>query len=258
MTLRATSVNSANYDSYYAKPWWWFLFRYDTQIKTKTVRWLLRSSKSTPQDCRVLEIGFGSGMTLFSFARRCEICGVETSRSAVEAARQRASKKLYRAYDFLLMEGDTLSFPDSSFGVAIASHVLEHVPDDALLMSEIMRALCAGGVFVALVPINERFVDVNHVRHYTSDTIRELGKRIGFEEVSVQGNETLAYLVERFYCLGYDRKWGVWGRLIAGVFNFATSWWPFFVYRMLDQIFYWFGYKPRQVGVVFRKPLTLK
>lgn len=45
-----------------------------------------------------------------------------------------------------------LPFPDGTFDRVIASEVLEHVPDDAAAMRELMRVLKPGGIIAATVP----------------------------------------------------------------------------------------------------------
>jgi SAM-dependent methyltransferase len=46
-----------------------------------------------------------------------------------------------------------LSFPDGSFDLVYASHVLEHILDDQSAIREIRRVLSVGGVAVLPVPI---------------------------------------------------------------------------------------------------------
>lgn len=46
-----------------------------------------------------------------------------------------------------------LPFPDASYDVVYASHVLEHVKDDRLALSEIRRVLAPGGVAILPIPI---------------------------------------------------------------------------------------------------------
>ncbi len=46
-----------------------------------------------------------------------------------------------------------IPYPDETFDVIYASHVLEHVPDDRRAMREIRRVLRTGGWAVLLVPM---------------------------------------------------------------------------------------------------------
>jgi Methyltransferase domain len=87
---------------------------------------------------------------------------------------------------------------DASYDVVIAHHVLEHINDDRLAMSELLRLLRPGGVAILTVPINasrrltyenpairtpkERFAhfsDEDHKRYYGLDFADRLGA-VGF------------------------------------------------------------------------------
>jgi len=46
-----------------------------------------------------------------------------------------------------------LTFPDDHFDLILCSHVLEHVPNDRLAMSELLRVLKPGGTAILMVPI---------------------------------------------------------------------------------------------------------
>jgi hypothetical protein len=84
------------------------------------------------------------------------------------------------------MDVTDIQYPDDSFDVIYASHVLEHVPDDAAAMSELFRVLRPGGWAILQVPIwravtdedpsvtdpaarTRRFGQDDHVRSYGRD-----------------------------------------------------------------------------------------
>lgn len=93
-----------------------------------------------------------------------------------------------------------LDFDEKSFDVVICNHVLEHIPDDHLAMSEIKRVLKPGGRALLQVPYSEvietteedfsvitnaeriaRYGQSDHVRVYEKqDYLRRL-KQAGFE-----------------------------------------------------------------------------
>ncbi len=251
-TLHAEDANKALYDTYYRKPWWWFRCRYDTQIKKRTCLYLMRKGGKSRRNQRVLELGFGSGEVLNSFHKTSEIYGLEMSPSAIEHAERRARKKKFKHYEFLPIK-DSFPFPDASFDIVIASHVLEHVPDDSTTINELSRVLCDDGIAVVIVPINEKYSDPNHVRQYTRGSLVASAERAGLGPMAAIENETIFYLVERFYYEKYNQRWRTFGPVVAAVFNFSTAWIPWWLSRVVDHLMFGMGRKPRQIGVVFHK-----
>ncbi|WP_431214680.1 class I SAM-dependent methyltransferase [Puia sp. P3] len=118
----------------------------------------------------------------------------------------------YRNIDSSVRYADatSLPFPDNSFDVLIANHVLEHIPEDAKAMKEMFRVLRNHGFAILQVPysetlpttIEEPFIDdpvrqaalygqKDHVRIYSkTDYIHRL-RQAGFH-VDPLSPETLA------------------------------------------------------------------
>lgn len=97
------------------------------------------------------------------------------------------------------MDITQMEFPDSHFDFILCSHVLEHIPDDRLAMSELHRVLKPGGWGILQVPIEmdraityedesitspeerqKAFGQFDHVRLYGRDYIDRLSS-VGFE-----------------------------------------------------------------------------
>jgi SAM-dependent methyltransferase len=96
------------------------------------------------------------------------------------------------------MDVTRIQFPDADFDVIICNHVLEHVLDDRVAMSELYRVLAPGGWAVLQVPISLtldrtyedssvtsadgrqlHFGQADHVRIYARD-YRDRLERVGF------------------------------------------------------------------------------
>lgn len=96
------------------------------------------------------------------------------------------------------MDLTQIKYPENSFDMIIANHVMEHIPDDRKAMAEIFRVLRPGGMAVLQIPISkilkktdedfdivdagERekfFGQTDHVRIYGQDYIDRL-KAVGF------------------------------------------------------------------------------
>ncbi|HET9571136.1 MAG TPA: methyltransferase domain-containing protein [Bacteroidales bacterium] len=92
-----------------------------------------------------------------------------------------------------------IPFEDRSFDVIICNHVLEHIPDDARAMSELLRVLKKGGWAILMVPLDynreityedfsihspqgreEAFGQFDHVRIYGKDYPDRL-RKVGFQ-----------------------------------------------------------------------------
>lgn len=108
----------------------------------------------------VLDLGAGFGRHAFETARRgARVVAVDLARSELEST--------FATFTVMLdsgeLDGQTLAavvqanglhlpFADGSFDRIIASEVLEHVPDDLGVMTELHRVLAPGGRLAATVP----------------------------------------------------------------------------------------------------------
>lgn len=128
----------------------------------------------------------------------------------------------YRRIDRAVRFADAtrLSFATGSFDVVVANHILEHIPDDAAAMKEILRVLTPAGVAILQVPFSDtlpatledpsvndpaerarRFGQRDHVRIYAlHDYLHRLGNA-GFR-VWLLGPEELA----PFRCFAIQEK----------------------------------------------------
>lgn len=97
---------------------------------------------------RILESGTGSGLIAdYLGGRYPDACvtGTDVVDGRVQEGR----------YDFLLLEGNRLPFPDGYFDIVISNHVLEHVGDEdsqISYLSELNRVLSPEGVAYLAIP----------------------------------------------------------------------------------------------------------
>ena len=95
----------------------------------------------------VIDVGCGNGMYLAELARREHrgtVTGMDLSPGMLSAARTRSAVSL------LVGDAQRLPFDDASFGTLLAMHMLYHVPDRDLAISEMRRVLVPGGVVLVL------------------------------------------------------------------------------------------------------------
>jgi ubiquinone/menaquinone biosynthesis C-methylase UbiE len=253
--MKVIHANIETYDDYYAKPEWWFRWRYDTQVKRKTCLALIRSMGMDWNGKSICDIGFGSGDLLFSFPRTCKLYGVESSSSALERIPALAEKKGYRKFQFFAAQQPFLiPLTDDFVDIVTASHVLEHVDDDLLCLREIWRVLKPGGILAIIIPINERFHDQKHMRKYTTVTFKNICKQTGLRFVHGFESEYLFYLVEKLYWRYKDIPWTLSANITRALFNIITAPLPFWCYQLSDTIYRRISkLPPRQSALLFVK-----
>jgi SAM-dependent methyltransferase len=159
---------------------------YEIMAKLELVHWWYRARRALLLEIvgeharsagdpmpRLLDLGSGTGANAAAYAAHARVVGVEPSAVAVRLASTQEGPRFARA------EGIALPFPDRTFGVAVASDVLEHIADDASTVREIARVLKPGGVFVFSVPAHPWLWSrhdeaLAHQRRYGTRALRDL------------------------------------------------------------------------------------
>lgn len=101
-----------------------------------------------PEGGRVLELGCGLGHLLGWLVNDYEIFGSDINHWALI----QASKNVPVGKFVLLSAEDLGAFPDNSFQVVIAKHVVEHLPDPTHAIAEISRVLADDGLLLMATP----------------------------------------------------------------------------------------------------------
>jgi ubiquinone/menaquinone biosynthesis C-methylase UbiE len=112
-------------------------------------RWLFEQ-EAPPPAARILEVGCGPATTLWgSNLERIDptwrITLADSSAGMIEAAREVLGERA----EYAVAAAEELPFPDESFDVVLANHMLYHVEDRPKAFTEIRRVLVPGGVFHA-------------------------------------------------------------------------------------------------------------
>lgn len=97
---------------------------------------------------RVLEVGCGLGHLLGFLTGRFEVFGIDINGWALSQAR----KNVPEGHFALISAEDLRPFPNCSFQVVIAKHVVEHLSDPDQAISEMSRVLIPGGLLLLATP----------------------------------------------------------------------------------------------------------
>ena len=155
------------------------------QGKADHVAELVRRLPSAPST--VVEIGCGDGSLLTALAERAvgEVRhGFEISERAVAFAASRAHVDRVERFD-----GVDLPVPDKAYDLGVLSHVIEHVPEPALLLREAARACRA---LVVEVPLEDNRSasrpaavrgreEVGHLHRFSREAVGALARGAGLE-----------------------------------------------------------------------------
>lgn len=100
---------------------------------------------------KLLEVGVGAGTDHLQWARSGVECyGVDLTEAALETTKARFS--IY-GYESCLrrLDAETLPFPDQHFDIVYSWGVIHHSEKPDVIVSEILRVLKPGGVFVGMM-----------------------------------------------------------------------------------------------------------
>jgi phosphatidylethanolamine/phosphatidyl-N-methylethanolamine N-methyltransferase len=91
---------------------------------------------------RILEVGVGTGISLPDYSRQNRIIGIDLSEAMLRKARERVAELgLTNVEKLEVMDAEHLSFPDASFDVVVATHVISTVPNPEAALDECTRML---------------------------------------------------------------------------------------------------------------------
>lgn len=148
---------------------------------------------------RILDVGCGSGRHVLAASRRdCHAVGVELGAEDFRTVKVylyllAGEGGLRARVNLLVASGERLPFADGSFDRVVCTEVLEHVPNDRLLVDEFVRVLRPGGTIAVSVPDTyaeaitwwllalQRFRLEEHLRIYRRRQVVDLLKAVGLQ-----------------------------------------------------------------------------
>jgi phosphatidylethanolamine/phosphatidyl-N-methylethanolamine N-methyltransferase len=145
-------MNNRQHDE--KKFWDMFATYYDPfidKVFRKTYKTILENINSDlNSNCKVLEIGTGTGIIPFSiYSKVSSIIATDISARMIQIANQKLINSKIRNIDFQIQDSYNLTFPDKSFDVVIASNLLHLLFEPEKPIKEIMRVMKDNGIFIA-------------------------------------------------------------------------------------------------------------
>lgn len=141
-----------------------FYERYLSAVKT------FREKGFVHEGIKIMDIGAGEGFFKFFFDA---LCTEKIAWHGVEVWQERADFCRHIGYTIVDTDLDhhPLPYPDESFDIVIASHVLEHIARPDILLREMNRVLKKGGAMLVATPTKPPLVAgldrwQHHIRHH--------------------------------------------------------------------------------------------
>jgi SAM-dependent methyltransferase len=202
---------------------------------------------------RVFELGFGSGELLLRFDVTSEIHGCELSESAVRALEADARIGPYRHQLVISAPDGFPRFPANDYDVMIASHVIEHVPDDLGTLRLMREHLRPRGWALFFLPLEPPRHNPDHARTYTAAGFTERLRESGFEPVHVEENFRYASHFVQVINWPSRARLPVVGPLIEAVKNVALALPPTAFIRLVEEPLASLHVAPYQLMVLARR-----
>lgn len=130
---------------------------------------------------RVLDVGIGTGICLTDYKSTTKITGVDLSEPMLRKAQERVQEfNLANVECLSVMDAENLAFPDSSFDVVVAMHVVSTVPRPIETMNEFARVLKPGGEIVLISRVGAEKGPRRAFEKWFMPVSRQLGWRSEF------------------------------------------------------------------------------
>ena len=120
----------------------------------------------------LLDIGTGPGdfpTRLRSSGHRGRVVGIDSSPGMLAKAKSAGAD-----IEFIQADAQSLPFPDNTFDIVTARHMLYHVADIPLALAEARRILKPGGRFLAVTNISDNFGDYRKALGEAADQLKGL------------------------------------------------------------------------------------
>jgi len=130
---------------------------------------------------RILEVGVGTGIALPGYSSQNRIVGIDISEPMLRKAQERVAElSLDHVERLEVMDAEHLEFPDASFDVVAAHHVVSTCPNPEAALDEFVRILRPGGEIVLISRVGAEKGPRHAVEQLLQPVVCRLGWRTEF------------------------------------------------------------------------------
>lgn len=138
------------------------------------------AEKKFPQNCHVLEVGFGEGYGTNILSKSVKVATITGIDVDLNSTKNASSKYKSDKLSYKHFNGEKIPFKDNYFDTVVSFQVIEHIQNDVNYIYEIYRVLKSGGIFILTTPnrtyrlrSGQKPWNKFHIREYNSTTLRE-------------------------------------------------------------------------------------
>ncbi len=232
---------------------WRWVFRDDCRYRKNRLLEVLGQLGFSCDDARIFELGFGAGDLLFQFPTACTLMGVELSEAAVQAISADPRLDRYHGEWFRPLAPDgSVPAPPRRADLVLASHVLEHVPDDKRTVGQLVSVTRKGGLVAIFVPIETEGYDPKHVRTYTVGALTELMAGEGLKIIHAEDNYHIRSGPMKLLDHPARHDWPVF-KSVEGLRDLALTLLPYAATRGVEELLQHAGISGTQAMVIGKR-----
>lgn len=168
----------------------------------------LRRSGITLTSQSVFDYGFGAGTFFLFCPPACHLAGVEQDSIVCEEVSRTLDGRGFQRVELKQIKIDLWKehpLLQKDYDLFLCSHVLEHLPDPVDFLKTVRSCVRPDGVFLGLVPINERAENPHHVQKVNRPVIESWASDAGYKVTYYEENDPFLYWIQPFYAA--DRGW---------------------------------------------------
>ena len=201
---------------------------------------MLRLAGLPLENGEVFDYGFGAGTFYRYLPKTAEFFGVEQDPVVCQEVAVMLKERGFKHIDLQPIEiKQWKEHPllQKRYDLFLCSHVLEHLPDPIDFLKTVRPCVKPDGLFLGLVPINERAENPHHLQKVDRAVVKGWATDAGYEVAYYEENDPFPYWVQPLYTvtsgwkhklaqaislsLGMsatlcgERLWFAWGRIFG-------------------------------------------